>query len=116
MHFQHINDHLEVAYQFNKQRNINDGKNRVYLLFLFSQRQYDGACMFQICCLQYVSTKFDRVGGPPVLRSTKKPSTSRFKIKIRVFQSQIYKQQVVTWTTTCFFMHGKEKVFLKTLP
>ena len=45
------------------------------------------------------------------------PSTSRFKRKIRVFQSQIHReQQVVTWTAGCFFLHGKEKVFLNKLP
>ena len=72
--------------------------------------------MCQICCLQNVSIKFDRVGGLPVLRSTKNPSTSRFKRRIRVFQSQIYRQQVVTRAASCFFVHGKEKFFWKHYP
>ena len=67
--------------------------------------------MCQICCLQNVSIKFYRVGTPPVLRGTKKPSTNKVKRSIRVFQSQICRQQVVTPIASCIFVHAKKFLF-----
>ena len=71
-------------------------------------------------CVKFVVCRMSQSNfiewGSPCITEHQKPSTSRVKRRVRVFQSQVCRQQVVMRTSAVFCAWKGKKFFLKKLP